>query len=55
MHLSYFLGRDADRRKKTGRRRWIVIKEHLAAEERRFGNGWRAPVPGPTLAVGSVS
>lgn len=28
-----FPGRDADRRKKTGWRRWIVIKEDLVAEE----------------------
>ena len=41
-------GRDADRREKTGRRRWTVIKEDLAAEDRRFGHGWRAPVLGPT-------
>lgn len=28
-------GRDADRRKKTGSRRWIEIKEHLVAEDRK--------------------
>lgn len=55
-------GRDADRRKKTGWRRRIVIKEDLVAEETVAKLGelqpwaptlwlswcWWAPVPGPT-------
>jgi len=41
-------GRDADWRKKTGRRRWIVNKEDLVAEDRkRTGMVWWAPAPGP--------
>jgi len=41
-------GRDADWRKKTGRRRWIVNKEDLAAEDRkRIAMVWWAPAPGP--------
>jgi len=41
-------GRDADWRKKTGRRRWIVNKEDLAAEDRkRIEMVWWAPAPGP--------
>jgi len=48
-HFSSILGRDADRRKKTGWRRWIVTKEDLVAEERRPKKSWWAPVQGPTL------
>jgi len=39
-------GRDADRRKKTGWRRRIVIKEDLAAEERSL-QGWVSSCAGP--------
>jgi len=46
--LGLGLGRDADRRKKTGSRRRIVIKEHLVAEDRKriFGgsaSSWKGP------------
>ena len=48
-HFVRILGCDVSRKKKTGCRRWNVIKEDLVAEERssrRFG--WWAPFLGPT-------
>ena len=48
-------GRDAGRRKKTGCRRRTVIKEDLAAEERRKTEAGRAPMLGPSLQVGPMA
>merc|ERR1719216_226043 len=50
--LSLGPGRDADRRKKTGSRRRIVIKEHLSQKiARGFSAARRAPEKGPSLRV----
>jgi len=52
--LGLGLGRDADRRKKTGSRRRIVIKEHLVAEDRKRMSRCRwAPVEGLAREVPS--